>query len=333
MSSYAPGYVLTGSQWNYRIVDKVSGDNTHKSLTFKAEVIPRDDAPSPPQWALIKGAAVSDAIARENLDRECGNYRLPGVAEAACFRKLYDVIDTADSEKYIALEWLDTTLAQLTYRPDMRTYTIIKTFLEAALNSCVVLEAQNHVNTDIKPANILLSSTETDTITAKIGDLGLVFPAGRRFEAQPFAMRAPEVLLCEPCTAPSQVWATAATLLSWIKPGILGAFDSPHFLLHKAWSMAKIKRLFPEWYIPTPDEVEGHSFKATVKSAARISREEPEMRAIAPLEEELRGVEMLPREIGEVLRLVLVVDPRRRPSASEVLASKEFRALETFVGV
>lgn len=99
------------------------------------------------------------------------------------------MIDTHDSEMYIALEWLDTTLAQLKYLPNMRTYAIIATFLKAVLESCVVLEIQKYVNTgmyylvlnsghpptslDYKPVNILLSSIATGVITAKVGDLGL----------------------------------------------------------------------------------------------------------------------------------------------------------------
>ncbi|KAE9980579.1 hypothetical protein EG328_000216 [Venturia inaequalis] len=332
MSSHAPGPVLTGTHWNYRITDIVPGDNTHSSFAFKAVVIPHENTLNTPRWAFIKGASVGDATAMENLNRECWSYRLPGVASAACFRELYDVIATVGSEMYIALEWLETTLAQLKYLPNMRSYAIIKTFLKAALSSCVILEIQKHVNTDYKPANILLSGIETGLITAKVGDLGLVFPAGHRFEAQPYAMRAPEVFLGQACTEPSQVWAVAAMLLCWIKPGILGAWDSPHFLIDKAWSMAKIKRLFPNWNIPTPDEVEGDSLKVAVRSARRMSQEEPGLQVIPPLEEEMRGVEM-PQQLRDLLRLILVVDPSERPSASSVLASKEFRAFETFIGV
>ncbi|KAH6712736.1 hypothetical protein BKA61DRAFT_656843 [Leptodontidium sp. MPI-SDFR-AT-0119] len=374
MPSYAPRRVLRGTHWNYRIIDTVSGDNTHTSFAFKAEVIPLENTLNIPRWAFIKGAPVSDVTAMENLDRECRSYRIPGVASAACFRRMCDVIDTHDSEMYIALEWLDTTLAQLKYLPNMRTYAIIATFLNAVLESCVVLEIQKYVNTgmyylvlksghpptslDYKPVNILLSSIATAVITAKVGDLGLVFPADHRYEAQPYAMRAPK--------------AVAAMLLCWIKPGVLGAWDSPHFLINTAWSMAKIKRLFPspsssileanssnltlsatadpsfatttttttatrtailapKWNIPTPDEVEGESFKAAVRSARRMSQEEPGLQAILPLEEEIRGVDM-PQQLSDLLCLMLVVDPSERPSASSVLALKEFRAFQTFSG-
>jgi serine/threonine protein kinase len=160
----------------------------------------------------------------------------------------------------------------------------------------------------------------------------IVFPAGSRFDAQPYAMRAPEVFLGQACTEPSQVWAVAAMLLCWIKPGVLGVWDSPHSLIDKAWSMAKIKRLFPNWNIPTPDEVEGDSFKAAVKSARRLSQEDTGLQVILPLEEEMQGVE-IPQQLRELLRLILVVDLSERPSALSVLASKEFRAFETFISV
>lgn len=154
----------------------------------------------------------------------------------------------------------------------------------------------------------------------------IVFPAGHRLNAQPYAMRAPEVFLGQPCTAPSQVWAVAAMLLCWINPGVLGAWDSPHPLINEAWCMAKIKRLFPEWNIPTPNEVKRITLKNAVQSARRISDKESVMQAILPFEKETQKVKM-PEQLRELLRLMLVVNPSERPSASYVLASREFKNL------
>lgn len=190
MSSLAPGH-LQGAHWDYRIVGTVKGDNTHASAVFKAKAVPRENAPNAPQWAIIKTASPNDEIATENLDRECQSYLLPGVASAKCFRQMYDVIDN----RTIALEWLDTTLADVKYQPNMRTYALIKTVLKETLTSCNILDGQQCVNTDYKPANILLSGIETGRVIAKVGDLGLVVPAGHLFNAQPYAMRAPEVFL------------------------------------------------------------------------------------------------------------------------------------------
>ncbi|KAK2764424.1 hypothetical protein FQN54_009118 [Arachnomyces sp. PD_36] len=332
MSFLAPGRVLQGARWDYRILTPVKGDNTHISTVFKAEVIQRESADTSsraPQWALVKVALTSDTTAVENIHREHQTYSLPGVASAKCFRKMYDVIDS----NTIALEWLNTTLAEVQYQPNMRTYSLIAAVLEVMLTSCVVLEGHKCVNTDYKPANILLSGVETGAVTAKVGDLGLVVPAGSLFNAQPYAMRAPEVFLGEACTEPSQVWAVAAMLLCWIKPGVLGPWNSPHYLVNEAWCMAKIKRLFPHWDIPTPDKVEGDSLKAAVDSAKRFSKQESELQDILdilPFDEETQKVE-IPMQLRELLRFMLVPNPVKRPSASSVMISREFRAFQKLV--
>ncbi|KAJ5511810.1 hypothetical protein N7453_003913 [Penicillium expansum] len=231
MSSLAPRNILQGAHWNYRILDRVKGDNTHISNVFKAEVIPRENphnASKPPRWAFLKGVLPEDPTAILNLERELHAYRLPGVASTQCFRKMYDVIDN----NTIALKWLDTTLAELKYQPnDISTHSLIVSVLRAALSSCAVLEDSNIV-----------------------GDLGLVAPVDHLYNAQPYAMRAPEVFLGQACAEPSQVWAVAAMLLCSIKPGVLGMWGSYHPLINVPWSMAKVKRLFPDWNIPTPDE-------------------------------------------------------------------------------
>jgi hypothetical protein len=92
---------------------------------------------------MIKTASPENAIATRGLCREFASYRLPGISSAACFRQMYDEIDNCT----FAGEWLDTTLEEVKYRPDMLTYALIESVLEAALASCVVLDSQEHVNT------------------------------------------------------------------------------------------------------------------------------------------------------------------------------------------
>lgn len=99
--------------------------------------------------------------------------------------------------------------------------------------------------------------------------------------------------------------------------------------------MAKIKRLFPHWDIPTPGKVEGDSLKAAVGSAKRFSKQESGLQDILdilPFDEETQKVEM-PQQLRVLLRSMLVVDPIKRPSASFVMASREFRGFEKLVGV
>ncbi|KAG8161542.1 hypothetical protein KVR01_008529 [Diaporthe batatas] len=195
------------------------------------------------------------------------------------------------------------------------------------LTSCVVLDCQQYVNTDFKPANILLSGVDTGRITAKVGDLGLVVPDGYLHNARPYAMRAPEVFLGQPCIKISQVWAVGALLLCWVKPGILGAWDSPHPLINEAWCMAKIKRLFPEWHIPTPEQVERPTLKSAVESAVILSQNEEGPQSIGSFAEETQNLKM-PGQLRDLLNLMLVVDPCQRPSASAVLESKEFKTFQ-----
>lgn len=157
-----------------------------------------------------------------------------------------------------------------------------------------------------------------------------VFPDGDRLNAQPNAMRAPEVFLGQACTDKSQVWAVVATLFCWIKPGVLG--DSPHPMIDEAWCMAKFMRLFPDWEVPAPDKIERETLKVALASARRLSQEVDELKAISPLEEELKKVKM-PQELRDLLRLMFITDPNKRPSASSVLASEELQAFKKLVGV
>lgn len=58
----------------------------------------------------------------------------------------------------------------------------------------------------------------------------------------------------------------------------------------------------------------------------------PELQEILPLEKELQEMEM-PQQLRDLLHLMLVVDPSKRPSALFVLASREFQGFEMFTGV
>lgn len=116
-------------------------------------------------------------------------------------------------------------------------------------------------------------------------------------------------------------------LLCWIKPGILGAGDSPRPFIDEAWCMAKIKRLFPDWDVPAPEEVERRTLQSAVEFAVRFSEEESVPRAISPFGEETQKVK-IPEQLRQLFRSMLAVDPGQRPSASEVLASRELLALQ-----
>lgn len=52
MPSLAPGHVLPGGKWNYRIHEIVHGDKTHTSTVYKAEVVPNKTSHDVPQWSV-----------------------------------------------------------------------------------------------------------------------------------------------------------------------------------------------------------------------------------------------------------------------------------------
>ncbi|KAI1929630.1 hypothetical protein LOZ66_005157 [Ophidiomyces ophidiicola] len=113
-------------------------------------------------------------------------------------------------------------------------------------------------------------------------------------------------------------------------PGILGAVGSPSPCIDNAWSIAKIKRPFPGWNIPHPDEVERSTLKLAVEYAAEFadgSEGAEDLQAILTFEEETRKVEM-PQQLRDFLRLMLECDPDKRPSALCALKSKQFWAFE-----
>ncbi|PYI09520.1 hypothetical protein BO78DRAFT_427446 [Aspergillus sclerotiicarbonarius CBS 121057] len=98
--------------------------------------------------------------------------------------------------------------------------------------------------------------------------------------------------------------------------------------MEEAWCMVKLKRLFPDWYIPAPKEVQGIDLQNTVYAVAGLSSDGDLLQRISPLEEELKKLG-LARELTDLLVYMLVLDPRKRPSVREVLGS---RVMDEFEG-
>lgn len=136
-------------------------------------------------------------------------------------------------------------------------------------------------------------------------------------------MRAPEVFEGRPCVHRSQVWACAAMLLSWMKPGILGTAGNTNPLFHNSWCIAKIRQLFPDW---RPSPINDSVIQAEFKLSEELIEDFTEIRNVSSLENEMQTVFMLP-EVSDLLRRLFVVDSEKRLSAEEALKSNEFLAL------
>jgi serine/threonine protein kinase len=156
------------------------------------------------------------------------------------------------------------------------------------------------------------------------------FPSGTKYDVQGSVMRAPEVYRGLPCTYASQVWACAAMLLGWLKPGILGPHGVPGNLMRNSWCVAKLKRLFPDWNDPPIDDLFTFRKANFIISEMWLKQSPPILKAILPLEEEMERMGLLP-ELRDVLRLMFVTDPEKRPTAAQVLASGQLRALNEAV--
>jgi hypothetical protein len=135
------------------------------------------------------------------------------------------------------------------------------------------------------------------------------------------------------------MWSCAALLLVWLQPGILGPYgNTGGELLRNSWCMAKLKRLFPAWRYDLPVVDDDAVLRAEVQVIGMFLEEleegngeaHPILRNILPLEAEMERMGLM-AELRDLLRFMFVVDPEARPTASQVLASRELRALKDAV--
>ena len=143
-------------------------------------------------------------------------------------------------------------------------------------------------------------------------------------------MRAPEVYRGLGCFHRSEVWALAATLFCWIKPGIFGTTGNEYDLPNESWCIAKLMLLFPGWTGPPADN-------ACIQRVFRLGKlltEEPiedkpdeKIVKVLSLENEMQTMGIQP-VLMDLFRYLFVVDPDARPSAAEALASKEYLTLK-----
>ena len=318
--------------------------------------------------ALLKTVLPEDRLSRASLAREFEAYSIPSIASCPSVRSMYDIVgdsrvldsdDTGDPP-WLVLEWLDCTLADISPEHYGLNTILLKAILEAGLSSIAELQKHGLINTgkilirrsswrltrpDIKSANILLSNINSASPMAKIGDLGLglsipffrhrhvvdvsiVYPDGYRKPAQPFNMRAPEVYQGFGCTHKSTIWALAATLICWIRPGILGTPGNRFRLPVEGWCIAKFLVLFPDWVDPSTDNesVQADFNLGKAIAGESVKQGQNEYVNLSPFDDEVKGIN-LSNELKDLFRHLLKVDPEMRPSATQALASSEFLTL------
>lgn len=142
-------------------------------------------------------------------------------------------------------------------------------------------------------------------------------------------MRTPEIWRELGCSHRSDVWSLAATVLVWLKPGILGFAGAKDDLWPSLWCMTKIMGLFPGWTaLPARTEtIRKEAIAAKLLLDTRdLDRPKEMYMNVHPLDDELQTMS-ISDELSNLLRYLLVPDPEKRPSAVDVLNSPQYQAL------
>ncbi|KAL2072517.1 hypothetical protein VTL71DRAFT_11860 [Oculimacula yallundae] len=318
------GTTLRGSKYSFRLVEKL-GDRTVFNPVFKAEVLPGIESLLPKnRWAVVKSADFENQTQIDCL--------------------LYDIINdpigwTAQKPFCLAFEWMDTTLAEVPFEQYMKDPILVAKIVEVCLEAFVELEREHLVYSDLKPANVLISNVD-GLLKVKIGDLGLAGPEGGNPRwVQPEAFRAPEVWTRVSCYHKADVWSIAAMILQRFDPNILGNADNiDKTLIHPmAWCLAKIILLFDSSCssIPPPSDAD-KTLRAYFKLAQNLTTtqaEEDSNESLLqiPSFEVWANLAMnagIPKVVLDIIRLLAVPNPTKRPSALQALQSPEYKALQ-----
>ncbi|KAH9224447.1 kinase-like domain-containing protein [Leptodontidium sp. 2 PMI_412] len=234
---------------------------------------------------------------------------------------------------------MDTTLAEVPFEEHMKDPALIANIVKVCLEAFVELEKEHLVYSDLKPANVLISSVD-GLSTVKVGDLGLAGPEGGNPRwVQPEAFRAPEVWTRVSCFHKADVWSIAAMILQRFDPNILSNADNiGKTLIHSmAWCLAKIILLFDPSCnsIPPPSDVD-KTLQAYFKLAQNLTKTQAEENSDElllqiPSFEVWADLAMdvgIPKVVLDVIRLLAVPNPTNRPSALQALQSPEYKTLQ-----
>ncbi|KAL3422952.1 hypothetical protein PVAG01_04699 [Phlyctema vagabunda] len=111
---------------------------------------------------------------------------------------------------------MDTTMAEVPFEEDIKDLVLVAKIVKVCLEAFLELEKEHLVCSDLKPANVLISSVD-GLFEVKIGDLGLAGPEGGNPRwVQPEAFRAPEVWTGVSCLHKADVWSIAAMVSCWL---------------------------------------------------------------------------------------------------------------------
>ncbi|KAI9671266.1 MAG: hypothetical protein M1829_004673 [Trizodia sp. TS-e1964] len=239
-----------------RVGQRLKGAKSHYELTRSLNVLVKTSAPERKRF----------------LKCEYDSYMRPAISSCTSLRAMLDIVgdpagfenETKNEPPCLVFEWMDSTLADISPKDYLKNHALYKAIFKAGLESLAVLGDQKIVHTDLKPENILLSNLSSPIPIATIGDLGLgthsfsnrIISCSLQSSDRRRLQRMAGSAIRHACTRDLErygcshrpdVWSLAATVLVWLKPGILGLAGVKDNLWPSLWCMAKIMGLFPGW--------------------------------------------------------------------------------------
>ncbi|KAH8707035.1 kinase-like domain-containing protein [Phaeosphaeriaceae sp. PMI808] len=311
------GQILRGAKGNYELLHSLKG-----STVFKAKVLSGPSTQA--KWAMIKSAATDSE--KMCLRREYRNYSIDEIASSPYIRALYDTVqlnESQDDPPCLVFEWMDHDLRAVT-APEFRSNPKLpKAVSHGVLLALNVLKTLDAVHTDISPNNIFVSNINGSQPVAKLGDLGnMIKDSFTKQRAQCLPCRAPEVWQGYSCRHASDIWSLAVTLTTKLSPlGLFGTGDKIIEGHTEAWCIAKIICLVGPLGPPVNCQYK-EEFEFAEKLAV-MDHSSGNMKLIDRLNwrEELQHIPdpPVPSDLLDFIESLLVIDPDKRPTASEAL--------------
>ncbi|CAD6441363.1 42af014d-f82e-49a6-9a4e-116853ca4dfa [Sclerotinia trifoliorum] len=233
----------------------------------------------------------------------------------------------SESNFYLFFEWVENDLKSVPssqFRTGHLPKIVAKSVLEAL---ALIQEKFKAIHIDVNPNNIFLSSIREPEPVVKLGDLGNMLVEGYdKIRLQSLETRAPEVWRGLDCWPASDVWSLGVTLAHWLSgTTIFGPKDKMVQGLTEAWCIAKIQRLVGPVEAPiNPDYEDEFLITNHLETTTFIHPDtnlETQFIKKGTLREELERLQdpKVPSDLINFIEYVLVVDYRKRPTASEAL--------------
>ncbi|KAF1916472.1 kinase-like domain-containing protein [Ampelomyces quisqualis] len=326
------GQVLRGARGSYELLQALKGSTVFKAKVLSSPVINSE-------WAMVKTADTK--IEKMCLEREYLNYRHVAIASSPHIRSLYDAVHAAkatgepstDVPSSLVYEWMDHPLDHV-HHASFRSHPILpKAVLKSTLSALKVFKAFNRVHADINPCNIFISDIHSTCPVVKLGDLGMAGPerwTTQRLQRLPY--RAPEVWQGLGTQHASDIWSLAVTLTgSLSRFPVFGPLENRIEAPTEAWCIAKIMHLVGSLPQPVGNEIYQKEYELAER--IRIMKHPLASRKLMGSLNWRETLELIPdppvpQNVLEFLEYLLVIDPEKRPTASEALSHSYFQGEE-----